>query len=102
MLHETVYILIKILLKFVGKGPINNDPVLFQIMTWYQTGDKPLSEPMIASFTDVYVHVSAPMRLENYWKLKTNKGGKLFYIFILFINIMEDFIHYIYVTYNLL
>ena len=38
---------LKISLKFVPKGPINNIPSLFQIMAWRWTGDKPLSEPMM-------------------------------------------------------
>ena len=39
--------LIKISLKFVPKGPINNIPALVQIMAWGRPGDKPLSEAMI-------------------------------------------------------
>ena len=35
-------------LQFVPKGPNNNIPELFQIMAWHRTGDKPLSEPMMA------------------------------------------------------
>ena len=45
--NENVSISIKISLKFVPKGAINNIPVLFQIMTWRRPGDKPLSEPVI-------------------------------------------------------
>ena len=48
-LNENVRILIKISLKFVPKGPINNNPALVQIMAWRRSGDKPLSEPMIVS-----------------------------------------------------
>ena len=44
-----VKISIKISLKFVLKGPINNIPVLVQIMAWRWPGDKPLSEPMMVS-----------------------------------------------------
>ena len=46
-LYENVRISIKISLKFVPKGPINNNPSLVQIMAWRRPGDKPLSEPMI-------------------------------------------------------
>ena len=42
-------ILIKISLKFVPKGQIDNILVLVQIMAWRRPGDKPLSEPMMAS-----------------------------------------------------
>ena len=47
--NENVWILIKISLEFVPKGPINNMPALVPIMTWHWPGDKPLSEPMIVS-----------------------------------------------------
>ena len=46
-LNENVRISIKISLKFVPKGPINNIPALVQIMAWRRSGDKPLSEPML-------------------------------------------------------
>ena len=46
---ENVWILIKISLKFVPKGPINNSPALVQIMAWHRPGDKPLYEPMMAN-----------------------------------------------------
>ena len=48
-LNENVRISIKISLKFVPKGPINNNPSLVQIMAWRRSGDKPLSEPMMVS-----------------------------------------------------
>ena len=47
--NENVWISIKISLKFVPKGPINNIPSLVQIMAWRRPGDKPLSEPMMVS-----------------------------------------------------
>ena len=46
-LNENVWILIKISLKFVPRGPINNIPTLVQVMAWRRPGDKPLSEPMM-------------------------------------------------------
>ena len=48
-LNENVWILIKISLKFVPKGLINNIPALVQIMAWRRPGDKPLFEPMMVS-----------------------------------------------------
>ena len=48
-LTENVIISIKISLKFVPRGPINNIPTLVQVMAWLQLGDKPLSEPMMVS-----------------------------------------------------
>ena len=48
-LHENVSIAIKISLKFVPKGPINNIPALVQPMDWRRPGDKPSSEPIMVS-----------------------------------------------------
>ena len=48
-LNENARTLIKISLKFVPHGPINRIPALVQIMAWRQSGDKPLSEPMMVS-----------------------------------------------------
>ena len=46
-LNENVRISIKISLKFISFGPINNIPALVQIMAWRRPDDKPLSEPMM-------------------------------------------------------
>ena len=46
--NENAWISIKISLKFVSRGPINNISALVQIMAWRRPGDKPLSEPVIA------------------------------------------------------
>ena len=48
-LNENVSIAIKISLKFVPKGQINNIPALIQTMAWRRPGVKPLSEPMMVS-----------------------------------------------------
>ena len=48
-MNENVRISIKISLKFVPMGPINNFQALVQIMAWHCPGDKPLSEPMLVS-----------------------------------------------------
>ena len=48
-LNENAWISLKISLKFVPKGPINNNPAFVQIMAWRRSGDKPLSEPMMVS-----------------------------------------------------
>ena len=54
--NENVWILIKISLKFVLKGPINNIPALIQIMAWHRPGNKPLSETMmVMSLTQICV-----------------------------------------------
>ena len=46
-LDENEWISLNISLKFVPTGPINNIPLLVQIMAWRRPGDKPLSEPMM-------------------------------------------------------
>ena len=48
-LNENVRISLKISLKFVPKGPVNNNPALVQIMAWRRPGNKPLSETMMDS-----------------------------------------------------
>ena len=45
--NENVSFSINFPLEFVPKGPIDNIPVLVQIIAWRLTGDKPLSEPMM-------------------------------------------------------
>ena len=54
-MNEKFCILIKISLKFVPTGPIDNSPALVQIMFWCWIGDKPLSEPMLTHFNDAYM-----------------------------------------------
>ena len=53
--YEKFCILIKISLKFVLKGPIDNNPALVQILAWRRIGDKPLFEPMLTQITDAYM-----------------------------------------------
>ena len=45
-----IVILIWIKLKFVPKGPIDNNPALVQIMAWYWTSTKPLSDELMMSY----------------------------------------------------
>ena len=40
-------------------GQIDNNTALVQIMAWRLTGDKPLSEQMVASIGDAYMRHSA-------------------------------------------
>ena len=51
-LNENVWISNKISLTFVSEVPIYHKPALIQVMAWRLTGDKPLSESMMACFTD--------------------------------------------------
>ena len=52
--NEKYFILIEISLKFVPKGPINNNPALVLVVAWRRIGDKLLSEPILTRFTDAY------------------------------------------------
>ena len=63
-LNENVRISIKISLKFVPKGPINNIPALVQIMAWRRSGDKPLSEPMMVSLL-MHICVTRPQWVKS-------------------------------------
>ena len=54
--NENFWISIRISLKFVPKGPIENIPALVQIMGWRCPGNKPWSEPMLVSLpTHIFV-----------------------------------------------
>ena len=72
-LNENIWISINISLKFVPKGPINNMPALVQIMDWRRPGDKPLSEPMMAS---LLMHISVT-RLQRVFRLHNSSHCKL-------------------------
>ena len=53
-LNENVWISIKISLKFVPQGSINNIPSLVQIMAWRRPGNKPLSESKWLVYRRIY------------------------------------------------
>ena len=59
LFNENCCILIKFSLKYVRKGPIDNNPTLVQIMAWRRSGDKPLSEPMMISLS-THICVTRP------------------------------------------
>ena len=59
-LNENARISIKISLKYLSQGPINNNTALAQIMAWRRSGEKPLSEPMI-----VYWRIYASLGLNE-------------------------------------
>ena len=65
-LNENVWILIKISLNFVPKGPVNNIPALIHIMAWPRPGAKPLSEPMMGEVTDAYMRHLASTRWKSF------------------------------------
>ena len=49
-MNEKVFHVVRISLKSVRKGPVDNISALVQIMAWYRTGDKALTEPMLAQY----------------------------------------------------
>ena len=65
-LNENIWIPIKISLKFVPRGSINNIPALVQIMVWRRPGDKPLSEPMMVNLP-THICVTRPQWVRQDW-----------------------------------
>ena len=68
-LNENVGILIKISLKFVPKGTINNTPALVHMMAWRRPGDKPLFEPMVVRLP-THIYVTRPQWVKAYYSLR--------------------------------
>ena len=59
-LNENCCVMIKISLKFIPNGPIDNNPALVQIMGWHWTGDTSLSE-MMMSYVLTHICVTRPL-----------------------------------------
>ena len=53
--NENERIPIRISLKIVPRGPIDNKPALFQVIAWRWKGDKPSSEVILTQLTDAYM-----------------------------------------------
>ena len=64
-LNENVWIPIKISLKFVPQGPINNIPTLVQIMAWHRPCDMPLSRPMMVRLP-MYICINRPQWVNSH------------------------------------
>ena len=67
-LNENVWIPIKLSMKILPKGPINNIPTMVQIMAWRRPGDKPLSEPMMVSLP-THICVARPQWVKEMFLL---------------------------------
>ena len=65
--NENVWISIKISLKFVPKGPINNMPALVLIFAWHRPGAKPLSVPMMVR-SSTHICVTRPQWVNSTWR----------------------------------
>ena len=63
--NENCCILIKFSLKYVRKGPIDNNRALVQKMAWRRSGDKPLSQPMMGKF-GAHIYVSRPQWVQRW------------------------------------
>ena len=85
-LKENILIPNNISLKFVPKGPINNNPALVQVMAWRRPGDKPSPEPMMfrlpthicvtrPQWVDAYAFFRTPMSRWDRWR-----GARLQYL----------------------
>ena len=97
-LNENVWIPIRISLKFVPKGPINNMPALVQIMAWRRSGDKPLSGPMWLDYRRIYASIGLNelilktyMYINQLWTLIT----KILYMIFMYLT------YYAYTVYNI-
>ena len=63
---------VQISLKFIPRGQINTFPSLVQIMVWRRPGDKPLSEPLLASLlTHTYITRPQWVQTIQYMKVKS-------------------------------
>ena len=69
-MDENAWISIKISLKFLPRGPINNIPTLVQVMAWRRPGDKPLSEPMMVRLP-THKFVTRPQWVISCWLYST-------------------------------
>ena len=72
-LKENVWISIKISLKFVPKGPIDNIPALIQMMAWCLPGDKPLTSPMMISLP---THICVTQLMQYYISFSVCRRNK--------------------------
>ena len=80
--NENCCALIKTSLKYVRKGPIDNNPVLVQIMAWRRLGDKPFSEPIMVSLP-THICVARPQWVNNMWCVGAwNDEALIFHNFI--------------------
>ena len=53
--NENILVSIKNSLNFVPKDPIDNKPLLVQVMAWSRIGNKSLQEPMLTQFNYIYM-----------------------------------------------
>ena len=95
-LNENIRISIRISLKFVPNGPINNIPALIQIMDWRRPDDKPLSEPMMVR--SLYVKHFGTQRNWSYrYGSFVNVGNRTMFLYwVLCLYIKEGWFYFTY------
>ena len=74
-LNENLWIWIKISLKFVPKGQVNNIPALVQIMALHRPGGKPLSESIMVSLL-TQICVNRPQWVNRSFKIQIKENIK--------------------------
>ena len=74
--NENVWIPIKISLKFVPQGPINNIPALVQIMAWRRPSNKSLFGTMMVRLP-THICVTWPQWVKSFHLMKPAKVAKL-------------------------
>ena len=55
--ERTVFILIRISLKFVPNSEVDDKSALVQVMVWRRADDKPLPDPMLTKLIDAYMRL---------------------------------------------
>ena len=75
LFNESVWIWIKISLKFVADYPIENKSALVQVMAWCGPGDRALSEAMLVCLP-THICITRPQRVKKgfCWLLKNIKA----------------------------
>ena len=77
-LNENVWTLIRISMKFVTKGQINNIPALVPVMTWRWPGVKPLSQPMMVRLA-MHICITLPQWVQHHI-INAHNTDKIFII----------------------
>ena len=85
-LDKDCWTLIQIWLKLVPKGPIGIKPALVQIMAWWWTAEKPLTESVMSYVTDTKMcHLvlmsQNTLKSEETWLFTVNNSFKYFWGF---------------------
>ena len=75
-LNKNDKIPIPIAMKLVLRIPIDNKPALVQVMAWHQTGDKPLTEPMMVSLP-THICITRPQWVKQITSKSEENSAKI-------------------------